>query len=117
MQLHRDLFSNLLSVLDDRPFVKVDLPSCGRVSVMRQEERNRYVIHLLYANPIKRGAVEVIEDVVPLYGIPVAVRFDKAPTTVYSAPSKKAIPIQYDKGYVGFTVDRLHMHEMVVFEM
>jgi hypothetical protein len=75
------------------------------------------ILHLLYANPIKRGAVEVIEDIVPLYDIPVALRLDTAPKALYSAPSKQAIPFQYETGILSFTVPKLLMHEMVVAEM
>ena len=117
MQLHRDLFANCLKLLQEKPIVKIELPSCGRMSVMHQKDHNRYIIHLLYANPIKRGAVEVIEDVVPLYDVPVALRVGGAPQAVYSAPSKEAIPFQYDEGYVSFAVRKLLMHEMVVVEM
>ncbi len=117
MQLHRDLFANCLKLLYSDPLVKIQLPSCGRVSIMRQEEKNRLILHLLYANPIKRGAVEVIEDVVPLFDIPVALRVDNAPKALYVAPSKQAIPFKYDAGYLSFTVPKLLMHEMVVVDM
>jgi hypothetical protein len=33
----------------------------------------RYVVHLLFASPIQRGNCEVIEDLVPLYEVPVRV--------------------------------------------
>jgi hypothetical protein len=39
-----------------------NLPSCGRVSFLKQEKDKRYVAHLLYGPAILRGEVQVIED-------------------------------------------------------
>jgi hypothetical protein len=83
---------------------------------MRQEDRSRFIIHLLYANPIKRGAVEVIEDIVPVFEVPVAFRVGKKPRRLYRAPSMEEIPFRYEEGHVSFIVAKLLMHEMVVVE-
>ncbi len=63
--------------LDIEPMVKVELPSLGRINLLHQTEHKRYVLHLLYASPIQRGSVRVIEDLVPLYNAPVTFDLDK----------------------------------------
>jgi len=115
MQLHRDLVKNCIDLLYDNPLLTASLPSCGRVSLMRQAQHgDRLVLHLMYANPIKRGATEVIEDIVPLSGVKVSLRVDRAPGAVYLAPERKGIDFTYGNGRVSFTVPRLEMNQIVV---
>jgi hypothetical protein len=72
-RLHRDLFLRGLELVHSHPMVQTTLPSTGRVSLLHQVELKRYVVHLLFASPIQRGNCEVIEDLVPLYEVPVRV--------------------------------------------
>ncbi|MBD3421715.1 MAG: beta-galactosidase [Chitinivibrionales bacterium] len=117
MQLLRDLFANCLELLYGGPMLNIGgLPSCGRVSLMRQESRNRTILHVLYANPIKRGATEVIEDIVPIYDIHITLAAAHKPQKVYSAPEQKAIDFAHENGAVSFTIPRLEMSEMIVLE-
>jgi hypothetical protein len=49
-----------------------NLPSGAVATLMKQPQNNRYINHLLYATPTKRGeGIEVIEDLIPLCGIEV----------------------------------------------
>jgi len=117
MQLHRDLVKNCIDLLYDDPLLTVSLPSCGRVSVMRQpDQNNRLVLHLLYANPIKRGATEVIEDIVPLFNVDVSLRGVRGPSKVYLAPEREEMEFQYDGDRVSFTVPKVEMSQVVVIE-
>ena len=52
--------------------LKVDLPSAARINLLHQSNENRYVMHLLYGSPIRRGMTYVIEDLVPLKNTTVA---------------------------------------------
>ena len=70
MRLHRDLFVNVLRLVHTRPMVESALPSAGRLAFLHQAEQKRYVAHLLYAPPMQRGNCEVIEDLPPLYEVP-----------------------------------------------
>ena len=43
--------------------------------------------HLLYASPVKRGnGIEVIEDILPLYNIPIKMKMKEKTVRVYLAP-------------------------------
>ena len=54
------------------PLLNVEgLPSAGRVSLLKQSNRHRYVVHLLYSPPLQRGEVQVIEDIIPIYNVSV----------------------------------------------
>ncbi len=69
-RLHRDLFYNVLQRLRRRPMVAAKLPSAGRLTFLHQAWEGRYVAHLLYAPPMQRGNCEIIEDMPPLYEVP-----------------------------------------------
>lgn len=117
MQLHRDLFRNCLRLLYPDALIETDLPSCARVSLTRQSGKDgRLVLHLLYANPIKRGATEVIEDIVPLFDVPVSVRCDFVPERVYLAPSGEGIPFVCSDGRVSFVVPVVELSQIAVIE-
>jgi hypothetical protein len=117
MQLHRDLFRNCLDLLYADPLLEVRMPSCGRVSLMRQPaEGGRLVLHLMYANPIKRGATEVIEDIVPLHDVEVSLKVESAPRRVYLAPEREEIACAFENGRARFTVPKVEMNQIVVIE-
>ena len=74
---HRDLFERLLRRIYTDPVLHVEMPSGGRVSLLHQPEQRRYVAHLLYATPHYRGGLELIEDLVPLFDVPVELQVDE----------------------------------------
>lgn len=115
MQLHRDLFRNVLDLVHPERMIAVDgLPSCGRVSLMRQATEGRDVLHVLYANPIRRGATEVIEDIVPVYDVKIDLAVDAEPKSVTLVPQKEAIEFSCENGRVQFTIPRVELSQMVV---
>lgn len=117
MQLHRDLVANCLSLLYENPLLSVDLPSCGRVSIMHQPKENRYMIHLLYGVPITRGETEVIEDIVPLRDVTVTCAVETDPKRVYLAPSGGDLEYEYSGGKVKLTVPVIELSSIVVVEV
>ena len=91
-----------------------NLPASAVVTVTNQKDRR--IVHLLYADLVKRGRnTEIIEDLIHLYNIDVSVKFDKKPKRVYLAPQNKDIDFEYKDGYVNFTVD-FECHQMIVIE-
>lgn len=92
-----------------------DLPAQGVVTL--SEQIDRYVCHLLYASPVKRGkGVEVIEDIMPVHDTLLKVRTGEKPKRVYLAPQNKDIPFKYADGYAELTVDKFECHQMIVFD-
>ena len=105
------------TLLGEKKTLTTNLPAQGVVTVMNQADKNRYVNHILYASPVRRGqGIEIIEDIIPLYGIDVCVKTDRAPKKVYLAPEMKDIPYTYENGAVSYTIEKLDMHAMVVIE-
>lgn len=116
MRQHRQYVINCLRLLYPRPLLKVALPSCGRSGLTWQEAEQRHVIHLLYASPVKRGSVEVIEDIVPLRDIAVSLMTAKRPRRVMLVPENQELPCSWDLGVASFTVPKLTLAQLVAVE-
>ena len=111
----------------DEMQVVTDLPSQGRVSLLEQKKENRYIFHALYAVTSLRGmaseafmpgmrataAVEVIEELTPLYNVNFEVKTEKPVTGVRLVPENREIPFVCEKGKVKFTLEKLLCHQMV----
>ncbi len=95
------------------------LPSTGRVTLQDQSAEKRQILHLLYANTIRRGGpggegIEVVEELLPLYGLKATVRPTKPVTGVRLVPEGRTLAFEtHDDGSISFTVDKLLCHQMV----
>ena len=114
----RDLFQlTLEALLDGKKTLQTNLPVQGVTTVMDQTGERRLVHHLLYAVPVKRGnGIEIIEDIVPLYGIQCALRTDKTIRRVYLAPQMEEIPFTQENGIVRYILEKLENHQMIVLD-
>ncbi len=113
----------LLSVIDrclgECKTLRTSLPTQGVATLMEQTALNRYILHLLYAPRTVKGErkIEVIEDCVPLYRIPVALRLDgKRPRRVYVAPTGEPLDFCVENGVLRFEVPSVLIHAMTVIE-
>jgi hypothetical protein len=98
--------------------IRTNLPAQGVVTLMEQPTEHRYVNHLLYASPVKRGSgVEVIEDIVPLFNIEVSLKLASAPKRVYLAPEGQELAFNWDGSRAAYTLPRLECHQMVVLDV
>ncbi len=81
------------------------------------EQDGRYINHLLYAVPVKRGKdTEIIEDILPVYNVEVELRLQKKINKVYLAPQMRGISFEQKGDVVKFKVDEFECHQMVVLE-
>lgn len=97
--------------------LETNLPAQGVVTLTKQENKQQYVNHLLYASPVKRGnGIEVIEDIIPIYDVKVSVRIHEKVKRVYLAPELREIPFTQLEDTVSYIVDRLECHQIVVIE-
>jgi hypothetical protein len=79
--------------------------------------QTRFIHHLLYASPVKRGSVEVIEDIVPLYDVNVTLRLPMPAKRVYLAPQLENLPFALNGNEVTYRVPKLECHQMVVVDV
>ena len=126
----REYIGNALQLLLGNDMtVQCNLPSTARVTLMRQEERQRYVLHLLYANTVSRGgaiqlggtktgqgrAVEVIEELLPLTDVAVEIKLPREVRTVTLEPQGETIPVLRENRELKLCLETLTCHQMIVF--
>ena len=114
--LHRDLFKNCLEALDFNPMIKVNLPSTGRVSLLHQQDKKRYVSHLLYASPITRGACEVIEDLPNLSNVKLTIDLPVKIKKATLIPAMKELNIIRKNNQIEVIIPSFSCHCAVSFE-
>jgi hypothetical protein len=104
-------------LLAEKITLKTNLPAQGVVTLMHQAYKNRYVNHLLYASPVRRGEnIEVIEDILPVYNVEVELLISQKVKKAYLAPEMEELHFVQQGDRVKFTVGRLYCHTMAVFE-
>lgn len=92
LKLHRDLFQNTIDMLYKKPMMRVvGLASNGRVSLLKQTNENRYVAHLLYASPITRGDVTVVEDFLPISNVQIEIDVPEKLKSIVQMPEGKTL--------------------------
>lgn len=97
--------------------VQTNLPAQGVVTLTCQREACRYVNHLLYASPVKRGdGIEIIEDILPLYDVDVSVRIPETIEAVLLEPQGEELGFSQEKGLLCYTVPKVECHQMVVLQ-
>jgi len=104
-------------LLGDAKTLRTNLPAQGVATLQRQANERRYVNHLLYASPVKRGnGIEVIEDLLPVRDVEVSLKLDETVKRVYLAPGGEALPYEQKDGVVRYVVPELVCHQMVVLD-
>ncbi|MGE5223877.1 MAG: beta-galactosidase trimerization domain-containing protein, partial [Omnitrophica WOR_2 bacterium] len=112
------LFHNALNLLLPDPLVQVQGPSSLMVTLNRQPDLNRLVLHLLHYIPERRAKdFDTIEDVIPLYHIPASVRTDCPVKQVRAVPQMEAIGFQQRGSRVDFNVPEINGHQMIEIDL
>lgn len=112
---YRQLVQEVLDRLLPAPLLQVDGPSGLEATVMQQ--RQRLIVHLLHYCPERRTqTLDIVEDIVPLYRVPVRLRCPKRPRKVYLAPGGESLPFTMEADRVEVVVPEVRGHAMVVFE-
>ena len=124
---YKEYIINALNLLLDQPTVKVNLPSTGRVTLMKQNEHDRYVLHLLYANTVSRGgpielsggtlagkaSIEIIDELLPFHDVEVSLSLPENVESIKCVPDGGKIEFHQENGRVGFTLPNLLCHQMI----
>ena len=90
------------------------VPSTLQVTVTRQPNHNRWVLHLLHFIPERRSKeLDVIEEVIPLFNVNLFVRTPREIREAVSGPDGASLPIKNEGPYLIFQVPRIDGHVMV----
>lgn len=99
-------------LLNGKKVIETTLPSSGKAVLYRKGEG--YMLHLLYANTIKRGdGIEVIEDLVTLADVDVSLALPGQVKEAICHPSEKHIPLAEKDGRVCLHLERFHCSEII----
>jgi len=110
----RTLFLNALEMLLPQPVLRHGGPSTLEIMINDQAAKARLVLHLLHYIPIRRSQeIDIIEDVIPVYDVPVSVRADRTIAAVKLAPGGDALDFRRADGRIEFTVPVVNGHQMV----
>ena len=102
-------------LLGESKTLKINLGAQGITTLMQQ--KGRYVHHLLYGVPVKRGSgVEIIEDIMPVYDVQVELKVPEKIQKVYLAPQCKEISFTQNNYSIIYTVEKVDCHQMIVLE-
>lgn len=112
--VHRRYFLWLLRRLHKVDPVEAQLPSQSRIHMVKHQ--GRYVLHLMYAAPIQRGQVSVLEDFPTLRNIPVTLHVPEQLQRAVMVPQQEPIPLERTADGWCLTVPELTGHQMIVFE-
>ena len=108
----------ILHALGGPRSISTTLPRAGRVTLRRQPDQNRDIVHLLHANPALRGNlrganIQPIQDLVTLGDIEVTCTVDRSVSAVRLVPDGHALAHSHVDGRLSFTVPRVRGHQMV----
>ncbi len=116
------------SFMGDDLTLLTNLPSAARVSLTKLTAKpDHHVLHLLYAPTVSRGgkispvepgleeggAVEVIEDIVPLHGIEVSLRLSPPPSQARTVPHEEKVEVKTEGAVTVVTVSEFSCHQMI----
>jgi hypothetical protein len=108
------LFLNALAMLLPEPLVRHAGPSTLFTALNEQAAAERWVLHLLHYIPERRGTqFDVIEDVIPLYDVPVSVRVGRGVRSVVAVEGGGALPYTVEGERVNFSVPKVMGHQIV----
>ncbi len=104
-------------LLENDKVLETNLASMGTATLMQQKNQNRYVAHLLYAIPTKRGInTEIIEDIYPVHDITLKIRVPEDVKRVYLAPQNRDIEYTKKDGCIEVKDLIVDCHQMIVFD-
>lgn len=126
---YKEYAANAIDALlgNDRT-LETNMPSTARVTLMDQPADSRYVLHLLYANTVARGAqvnlspegyvrasnrIEVIEDLTPLRDVRVMLKLPRRVKKATLEPQGEVLAAKAVGGELHLNIDEFACHQMI----
>ena len=114
---HKNYFLWLLDQTGFTPTFKITgLGAQGRATMIHQKDQNRYCLNMTYASPIRRGAAEIIEDIVDIYNVKISLDVTEKIKSAYLGVTGEKLEITEENGKQVVTVPKFNCHASVVFE-
>lgn len=112
---YRSLVKNCIDLLLPDKLLEITGPSTLEATVMRQKQRT--IVHLLnFVAERRTQALDIVEDIIPIYNIPLKLRLAKKPGRACLAPTLEQIPFTWASGTLTTVIPQLNGHGMLVLE-
>ena len=105
-----------LDLVYDRGIKVENLPSCGRVRLRKSENENFFALHVLYAPPINRGNVCLLEDFPVLHDVKITLKVDEKIKEVVMEPDGEKLDFVQNGDEITFTLKPFNIHKLVVLK-
>ncbi len=110
----KTLLLNALELLLPEPLLRHGGPSTLVATLNEQAAANRQILHLLHYIPQRRAQeIDIIEDLIPLYDLPISLRTPRPVRQVACVPQGETLPFSEQAGRIDFTVPVVAGHQMV----
>ena len=117
MLCYRDyMIAALTEALGYEPILQTAFGSAGRITMINQKDKSRYAINLTYAAPMTRGEAEIIDEILPVYNIPIEIKIPERARSVRLPLQDKTLDFAEKDGKLVFTLPRLQCHETILIE-
>jgi hypothetical protein len=114
-QFYRLLIGNCIARFLPNPLIKSNDPSTAHLTVTKQA--GRMIVHVLpYAPQRRTPALDIVEDVIPLFNLKLALRMGAPPKQVYLAPQRHTLKVDFQDSYARTVAPSMEGHQMIVFE-
>ena len=117
--VYKEMVRRMIGKLLPEPLITPisNVPASMEISVLRQADENRTVVHLVSFMPQRRTATsEFIEDSIPVCNVEFGLRTGKAPTRVALQPRDHSIDFRMDGSYCIVSVRKIITHQIITFE-
>ena len=130
--MHKDYIKGAMDHLMDSGYQVStgNLPSNGRVTLMKQTKENRLICHILYAPTILRGGqrklegnqwesypTEIIEDIPDLHNVEITLQIKEDIKEIKLQTENTSLEFKKNGDFVTFTVPRFNCHTMAVIDL
>lgn len=115
-RFYKQLVQNIIEQLVPKAdwLVRSNLPVSADITLNRQPDQDRYILHLLhYPHTRKCEAIDVIEDVLPLYDIQLQVKLPQGYELVKTAPEGEAVKAERCGEYLHISLPKMLGHQML----
>ena len=109
---YKQLFADMLDKIGYNYLLNSDLPSTAEVTIREKDEDT--ILHILHYIPMRRCAkIDLIEDVLPLYGKTIAFNTEKKVKSVTLVPQMENVPFDNVSSGIEFEIEAINGHQMV----
>jgi len=112
----KNILINVLEMTVSEVLLEVEAPAS--IEVVLAQKNGQQQVHLVnhYREKTLQGANSIAEHIPPVHGIGVKLKTMNRPRSVTVMPDNTALTFEYERGYLSFTVPKVHIYNIVVVD-